>query len=850
MMTIQSIKAGDTAALAKYFDALAGVEDYYGDEQELEGYWSGSASESFGLVGAVQEGQLIKALQGFDPIHGKSIADNSGNGHKPGWDCTFSAPKTVSAVWAVSDEATRNSIEEVHRKAVEGATKFLEAEAIVCRYGKAGSIKIPVADAKGAVFAVFQHSTSREQDPQLHSHCVLMNFSGDGRGLDVDTHWQTAGGAYYRAELAKGMLALGFSVERDDIPGREDRPRFFKVSGLSDGLIDVWSKRRAQVQEAKAEWLTDGATAARFSRKNKGEISREALFREWGMQALAHGIDRDGVEQLRLEVRSGMEASSVPVLLDRLTFNDSTFRRSDLVTILLEDAQGVTGGAQAIERAGALLTHEDVIQLSDRLFTTRQMLQLEAAMVNRAVQLVGQAHEAAHGVDSAQFTHQVELIGLDKKLSEQQMQALRHVTANSQFAVIQGHAGAGKSYLMGAAREAWQASRLDVLGVALSNAAAKNLNQEAGIHSTSVHAFLAGLEAGRVRLSPDTVLVVDEAGMVGTRQMGRLLEAVNTAGAKMVLVGDSQQLQPVEAGGAMAGIMHQTGFLELTEVRRQSAEVDRRIASDLRRGRTGPALETLRKLNRLHLASDSKAVRREAVAAYLRDREAGYSVLLLAAKNAEVSSLNVGVHLSLQQSGEVAAEGVIVKVRQGYREFATGGRVMFKEACNLPCLGPEGGAFRVINGSFGLVVQAVAAGDDAAVLAIKLDSGEVVRVDTTRYNQLEHGYASTVNKAQGSTVDRVHVVVGTEAIQGKEWSYVAGSRHRNELHIYTTATAALTKNEKSVELAHSALAQTMSKSRQKDLATDHLVRERSQAPCEIGRVQSLGKTESGRGLSF
>ena len=467
------------------------------------------------------------------------------------------------------------------------------------------------------------------------------------------------------------MLELGFSLERDDILGREDRARFFKISGLPEGLIDDWSKRRAQVQAAKAEWLTDGATAARFSRKNKGEISREALFREWGMQAVTHGIDRDGVEQLRLEVPIGMEASAVPVLLDRLIFNDSTFRRSDLVTILLE---GVTGGAQAIERAAALLTHEDVIQLSDRLFTTRQMLQLEAAMVNRAVQLVGQAHEAAHGVDSAQFTHQVELIGLDKKLSEQQMQALRHVTANSQFAVIQGHAGAGKSYLMGAAREAWQARGLDVLGVALSNAAAKNLNQEAGIQSTSVHAFLSRLEAGRVCLSADTVLVVDEAGMVGTRQMARLLEAVNAAGAKMVLVGDSQQLQPIEAGGAMAGIMRQTGFLELTEVRRQSAEVDRRIASDLRRGRTGPALETLRKLNRLHLASDSKAVRREAVAAYLRDREAGHSVLLLAAKNAEVSSLNVGVHLSLQQSGEVAAEGVIVKVRQGYREFATGGR--------------------------------------------------------------------------------------------------------------------------------------------------------------------------------
>lgn len=839
MLSIQSISAGDTEGLARYFDALAGVEDYYGNEQELEGYWAGDAAGKLGLIGALSDGQLIKALQGFDPIMESPIAQNAGNEHKPGWDCTFSAPKAVSALWATADESLRNAIEAAHRQAVNRAIQFLEQEAVFTRHGKEGLIKVPAAESGGVVCAVFQHSTSREQDPQLHSHCLLMNFTFDGRGLDLDTRWQAAAGACYRAELAQGLMALGFSIERDDQPEREDWPRFFKISGLPDGLVDEWSKRRQQVREAKLEWLTDGATAAKFSRKDKGEISRETLFRQWSAQALAYDLDHDGVQRLRQAQPQGPELTGIDGVLDRLTRNEATFTRAALVAALLEDAQGVTDTQHAIERAQEFLTHEDVIAIDERSFTSRQMLALEAAMVDRAASLVDQAHVVVHGQRKVSLALQVEQIGLAKGLSAHQMEALRHITGETRLSVIQGHAGTGKSYLMGSARQAWQHAGLDVRGVALSNAAAKNLTQEAGIQSSSIHAFLSGLEGGRVRLSERTVLVVDEAGMVGTRQMGRLMEAVDAAGGKLVLVGDSQQLQPVEAGGAMAGIVRRTGCFELTEVRRQSAEVDRRIAADLRLGRADRALETLQKLHRLHLAGDGKSAQREAVQAYLQDRAAGRSVLLLAATGPEVNSLNTGVQAHLQRSGDVAAEGVLVRLSRGYREFAVGDRLLFKEACNLPRLDLNGPGYRVINGTLGTVLDARQIADNTAVLDVKLDGGEVVRVDTAQHNKIDLGYAITVHKAQGTTVDRAHVLMSAEITQGKQWSYVAGSRHRQEFHVYTTEHLAAGRKAHAAELAQSDLAHAMSRSRLKDLAMDR-------AAAEVTRLEQAIERDHGR----
>lgn len=839
MLSIQSIAAGDTAGLARYFDALAGVEDYYGNEQELEGYWAGSAAGKLGLIGALSDGQLIKALQGVDPILESPIAQNAGKEHKPGWDCTFSVPKTVSALWAMADESLRNAIEATHRQAVDRAIEFLEQEAVFTRHGKEGVIKVPAAESGGVICAIFQHSTSREQDPQLHSHCLLMNFNCDGRGLDFDTRWQAAVGAFYRAELAQGLMALGFSVERDDQPGREAWPRYFKVSGLPDGLIEEWSKRRRQVREAKLEWMTDGSTAAKFSRKAKGEISRETLFRQWSSQAQAYDFHNGTVRSLRSAQPQRPELTGIDGVLDRLTTNESTFTRPVLVAALLEDAQGATNAGRAMERALEVLAHEDVIAIDDRSYTTRQMLALEAVMLQRAVSLVNQAHSVVQGQRLASLAVHVEQIGRAKGLSAQQMAALRHIAADTRLTVIQGHAGTGKSYLLGAAREACQHAGLDVRGVALSNAAAKNLLQEAGIQSGSIHAFLSGLDAGRVHLSERTVLVVDEAGMVGTRQMGRLLEAVDAVGGKLVAVGDSQQLQPVEAGGAMAGIVLRTGCFELTEVRRQAAEVDRRIAADLRLGRADRALKTLHQLNRLHLAPDGKSAQREAVRAYLQDRAAGRSVLLLAATGPEVSSLNTGVQAHLQRSGDVAPAGVLVKLSRGYREFAVGDRLLFKEACNLPRLDLNGPGSRVINGTLGTVVAARQMTDDAAALDVKLDSGEVVRVDTGQHNKIDLGYAMTVHKSQGTTVDRAHVLMSSEIAQGKQWSYVAGSRHRQEFHVYTTEKLATTCKAHAAELGRSDLAHVMSQSRLKDLAMDRVA-------ATVSRIEHAIERDHGR----
>lgn len=828
MLSIKSISVQDAGGIANYYEQLAKTDDYYSKDaggEEPPGYWQGGCAEVLGLHGEVKDGQLLAALTGHDPLTGEALAKNAGNEHKPGWDCTFSSPKSVSAAWAIADQDMREKIEIAHRQAVSVSLKYIEEHAASTRHGKGGEVHVPATENGGILVAVYQHSTSRNQDPQLHSHCLISNLNKDGRGLDLDTRHKMAAGALYRVELAHQLKEIGFQIERDG--------KSFSIAGVPQKLVEEWSSRRAQIEEKLAEKGLSGAKASAIAaletRQNKREVGHAVLREKWTEQAKAHQFTAEKIRELADRSKHA-EKQLEPVkpgseIVSELTDRNATFTRVQALHQVALDAQGKASAAQVLARINNVLSEETgAISLGDLArkeaierdlkggdrFTTVEVLLAEEKMLDAAKRL-------AEKPGFAVAAEKVEQFAASKGLSEQQTRALEHVTANNSAAALQGWAGAGKSYLMDAARQSWESAGYEVKGAALSNSAAENLQSEAGIVSTSIAKISYDLEQGHVHLTSKTVLVIDEAGLVGTKQMQNLFEKAEEAGAKIVLVGDTKQLQSIDAGAAFRAVGEKIGQIELSEVRRQNTLQEREIAQDFREGRASKALEKLDKLDRLTVGKDMGEARAEAVKAFMSDRESGKSALLIAGTREEVRLLNAEVRTQLQGLGHVEKEGITAKTSSGYREFSAGDEVRFGEKF---AFGQKGDDSRtVVNNTRGLVVS-VREVDGKAEVQVKLEkSGQVVNVQLEKFDKLDHSYASTNYKAQGRTVDRTHVVAGEQT--GREWSYVAGSRHREEVRIYTSQEHHQRAKPEQIR-EKTDLEKSMGKSNQKEMATDYL----------------------------
>lgn len=842
MLSIHSISVQDAGGMSKYYSDLAAKDDYYSssqDAQEKPGIWLGSGAEKLGLDGIVQEGELLKTMQGFDPRTGEALAKNAGQeSHKPGWDCCFSAPKSVSTVWAVADQETRLKIEAAHMKAVEYSIGYLEREACTTRHGHAGKDHQPVTESGGLIVAAYEHSTSRNQDPQLHTHCLIMNVTPTGRSIDLDTREKMAAGSLYRAELAHQLKELGFEIEHDK--------NSFKIAGVSQKLVDEFSSRRAEIQAALNDKNLTSAKAASVAaldtRHAKEECSRLELFERWQATGKEHGFTAENVKQLTdktIEKTQNLDAparqiepkTGEQIAID-LTQQSSTFSQQQHLTATSNDGVGFLSAAEIEERAKQHLEAAEIVALgtyhkadkeasehikTGERFTTVQVLETESKMIEMATKMAGRE---THQTDR----ETVKEIAAEKGLTELQTKALEHITDASQITVLEGHAGAGKSFTLGAAREAFEDAGYEVRGAALSNAAANNLTAEAGIQSTSIAKLENSIERGEIELNSKTVLVIDESGMVSTNQMARLVEACENTGAKLVLVGDTKQLSAIDAGSPMRAIADEIGKGELSEVFRQKSQEQKEIANDFREGRAGEALQKLDDLGHLKVHERADDVLANAAKSHMADLDEGKTSLVIAGTRAEVRDLNLMVREELVSRGEVSRDSQVVQTTNGMREMATGDKVVFGEKFAFGDKNDK--ETTVINGSRGQVTAAEKT-NEGVTLTVKLDhSDKTVQVRTQDYQKIDHGYATTVHKAQGATVDRCHVVTSERG--GREQAYVAGSRHRESVTMYTTTARleqqGVTLKDKTAEasIENSDLAKGMVKSDSKDNANDYI----------------------------
>jgi hypothetical protein len=359
------------------------------------------------------------------------------------------------------------------------------------------------------------------------------------------------------------------------------------------------------------------------------------------------------------------------------------------------------------------------------------------------------------------------------------------------------YAGTGKSAMLGIARGEWEAAGLNVRGAALSGIAAEGLENGSGIASRTIASMEHGWAQGRDLLSARDVLVIDEAGMVGTRQMERVLSHAAEAGAKVVLVGDPQQLQSIEAGAAFRAIHERHGGVEITEVRRQHEDWQKDATRHLATGRTGEAIGAYAEHGAVHAAETREQARRDMLNRWDRDRQArpDESRIMLTHTNDEVRALNEAARKRMRDAGDLG-EGVLVKAERGPRNFASGDRVMFLR--NERGLGMK-------NGTLGTVEQV-----SENHMAVRTDTSRSVSFDLKDYAHIDHGYAATIHKAQGMTVDRAHVL----ATPGMDshGAYVALSRHRDGVDLHYGRDDFANQGK---------LVRILSRDRAKDMASDY-----------------------------
>jgi Ti-type conjugative transfer relaxase TraA len=588
----------------------------------------------------------------------------------------------------------------------------------------------------------------------------------------------------------------------------------------STALLEGWRARWAELANARLASLGHDVridhrslAAQDIPLEPQHKVGPAGMRRAERGEAAERRAEHDAIAR-----RNGERIAADPmVALDALTRQQSTFTRQDLARFVSRHSDGAEQFARVMARVEA---SPELVRLGqdaagrERL-TTRDMLVAERRMEGHAAALAG---TQAHGVPLRQQDRAIQQAeGRGLTLSDEQRDAVRHLTDAAGLSLVVGYAGTGKSALLGVAREAWEAEGLRVRGATLSSIAAEGLQGGSGIASRTLASLEWQWARGREALGPRDVLVLDEAGMVGSRQMQRVLERAQAAGAKVVLVGDPEQLQAIEAGAAFRALAERHGAAEISEVRRQRQDWQREATRELATGRTGAALVRYEEAGMVVGHATQDEARTALVSGWMQGRQEhpGRSQLMLAATRADAAELN---RLAREQLGEAGVLGQDhgIATSQGERGFALGDRVMFLRNERALGAGAEGqGGTAVKNGTLGTVTQ-ITGQDEAAKLSVRLDPKDAstpaseVTFAVKDYDALTHGYAATIHKAQGVTVERAHVLASSA--MDRHSAYVALTRHREGVRLHW-ARDELGSRE--------GLSRTLSRQRAKDVTLDY-----------------------------
>ena len=457
-------------------------------------------------------------------------------------------------------------------------------------------------------------------------------------------------------------------------------------------------------------------------------------------------------------------------MLDALTRQRATFTAADLERAL---ARQIPAGLERGQFGSAILDHAEVVQLADRLggattrYTTRSVLASERQVLKAAEGLEG---SDKHAVGTRTCDLVLNSPAFSTMRDEQRRAFIRGVGVEG-LAIIDGQAGTGKSYTMAAIRTAYVSEGYRVIGLAPTNAVSSDMARDGFQRAATVHSELFALKNGRTRWNERTLVMVDEAPMLDTKLMATLTRAAQDAGAKLILVGDDRQLASIDRGGMFGELKDRYGAAALSEVARQHKDEDRRAASMMAEGNFGDALGIYEAKGDIHWTTTQTEARAALVAQWAKDNAASpdKSRFVFAYTNADVKELNADIREVRRARGELGADHM-VPTAEGWQRFAAGDRIQFTGTNKK-----EG----LHNGAAGTVT-----GIESTKITVQLDGkrGGIKSFDATEFQTVRHGYAGTIYRGQGRTLDQTYLY------HSEHWrsavSYVALTRHREKAEIF------------------------------------------------------------------
>jgi conjugative relaxase-like TrwC/TraI family protein len=819
---LSSAKIGRTSWRYYQASVAVGACEYYLGAGEQPGVWVGRGLSELGLEdgGEVSEQQLEAVFaRGLHPGTDKALGRSWRADAVTGYDLTFSAPKSVSVLWALGGATAQTHVAQAHRAAVLAALAYLDAHAALSRRGTDGVEQIRTG---GFAAALFDHRTSRAGAPQLHTHALVPNklLCADGVWRTIDGHelfhHKKAAGVLYQAALrAELHTRLGVVFGPPSAHGQAE------ILGVPKEVMTAWSKRTAQIAAETAPVIADyeatlgrsltrneraavTKTAVLKTRQGKGPASSVSVLHDrWQTEAAAMGW---GAETLHTAVTGVAKTLAVDVIPVTEPFAvDATPSHSELAVLNAGRRRGVFSRADlTIEIAAALpvvaetadevrvrvehltdgsVGHWTTMRLgaptvgvtpraSDARFTSREVLQTEAAVL----------HVAAVG----QGKHVGQVPAVDPELMaglgpDQRAAVTRLTTGGDFLVVLTAPAGAGKTTTLGAAARIWQGAGYRVVGLAPSARAAAELAKATGgtadtlakwLHQQYKLAQLPAHEKAAWTPTARTVLVVDEASMASTFDLHTLTRIARHARAKIVLVGDPAQIGTINApGGLIAALAARGHGIELTDVHRFHHEWEAAASLGLRDGDRS-VIDVYGGAGRLHPVPDPDTAAAEVFAHWQNARADGSDVMMLARTRDDVDQLNTLAKTAAQQGGQSHGPQLVI----GEKSFQAGDVIRTRRN----------------NRSITLGETHVRNGDRYTILATTQDGGLLVDDSTGRGSTMlpaayvtqhvEHGWATTIDAAQGATTD-IAILLVRPGID-REHLYVGLTRGRNENHAY------------------------------------------------------------------
>lgn len=791
MMGVDSVAYHEHTVAGRGDDPVANALDYYASRGETPMMWGGSGRLDTGLDGEVDLADW-RAIFGpggaHDPLTGERLVAC----RRPGMELVISPHKTIAELGVIGRAEDMHAIADAERDATLDYLDRLVSESGGRRGRTAGR-----APTGGLIWAVSRHATTRAGDPQVHDHVLVANVvsmrdtRGGWKGLDTaflrdHLHAATAVG---RMAAAAKAVELGYGIEADH--GPSGRLGGWAIAGIPKEAWEVHATRSAQIDRAVGPEgsYRARAVAARATRDHKTRETVEDLVGRWRDELTQAGyppVELDGrVRKAGLAYRPpGLEvfdrlAEDLLAPGGRLAQN-KTFTRDDVIIAAAPLLHGLPVSMldEAVER---VVGHDLAVSLPvvggavEAVWAAASVVADERPIAELAEQLVAataagtEAQAATRAVSRFETAHGLALTDSQRKV------AVGLVSSGRQLDVVLGVAGSGKTTTLSAVRAGLEEAGYEVIGAATSGQAARTLQAGAGIESRTVASLAWRLDHGQLKLTDRHVLILDEAGMTTDTDIGRLLGAVERAGARMIIVGDYRQLDAVGPGGALEAICdrHPEAVHTLADNLRQVDPAERVALDQLRSGQIEHALAWYASNDRVHPAATHNGAVYDMVRAWAADVSAGKDSMLLAYRRDNVAALNHAARQAWRTLGRL--DGPELHTADG-RVFQAGERIITLTP------GPQG----AWTTSQPATVTAVDR-DHRALTAVTADgtelhvSGEYLGADRVGY-----GYAITVHRSQGATVDTAHVLADGG---GRELAYVAMSRARGQSHVHLVAAA-------------------------------------------------------------